>query len=151
MLCASAFNQSHSNSSWEACTVRKLINEQGYDMIFNSYEQKHVVPTTVSSVNADQSTTTTTDFLFLLSAEEVQQYLPTDASRIAFPSVIAAERLGVNVQPVTGNTWWWLRDMTDSAMKAAVVWTDGTLPTDSRYVNVADGGVRPAVWIKCDH
>ena len=151
VLCASAFNQSHSNSSWEACTVRKLINEQGYDMIFNSYEQKHVVPTTVSSVNADQSTTTTTDFLFLLSAEEVQQYLPTDASRIAFPSVIAAERLGVNVQPVTGNTWWWLRDMTDSAMKAAVVWTDGTLPTDSRYVNVADGGVRPAVWIKCDH
>lgn len=150
VLCASAFNQSHSKSCWEDCTVRELINEQDYDMIFNAYEKKHVISTIVSSVNSDQSTTTTSDCLFLLSAEEVQRYLPDEASRIAFPSVIAAERLGVNVQPVTGNTWWWLRDMTDSAMKAAVVWTDSKLPADSRYVNVADGGVRPAVWIKCD-
>ncbi|MCL2486206.1 MAG: DUF6273 domain-containing protein [Oscillospiraceae bacterium] len=122
---------SETGVTWETSEIREYLNGRFYEETFAAEEKKWILTSDIITDGV-----TTSDKVFLLTAEEVEQYLPDEESRIA----------GITYSGNT-NMFYWLRspglDNPDGA--AMCVNSDGTFDSD-RYVG-QDAGVRPALWL----
>ena len=120
--------------TWADSSLRAYLNGEFLESAFSESERKVMDETEVDTAdNATYSTTgggTTTDTLFLLSAEELTQYFESDDA-MANPE----------------GSWYWLRSPGgDNAMQEIVFGYGGIF--EEGFTNDADnGGVRPAVWV----
>ena len=126
---------------WDVCSIHKWLNKSFYENAFTQKEKAYIIRSEVSF--KDQSTK---DYVFLLSSEEVQKYLPTDEERIltiphyaGFPGYsdfLKKKRAGV----------WYLRTKDQYTETACVVLSDGLVDeSGTRYYSELD--IRPAIWI----
>jgi len=155
------FHNVYEETSWANCSLREMLNGVFYEEYINHYEKELLIETDVfTSDNEEYGTAggrTVQDYVFLLSAEEVEQYFPNEEDRYA-QATQAAARDGANVDINDGynhaqrdnNTWWWLRNMGADAKKTVVVDAEGDIDYEGRHSTVATGGIRPAMWVSCD-
>lgn len=155
------FHDVYEETSWANCSLREMLNGVFYEEYINHYEKELLIETDVfTSDNEEYGTAggrTVQDYVFLLSAEEVEQYFPNEEDRYA-QATQAAARDGANVDINDGynhaqrdnNTWWWLRNMGADAKKTVVVDAEGDIDYEGRHSTVATGGIRPAMWVSCD-
>ena len=86
----------------------------------------------------------TEDRVFLLSLEEVGQYLPQPGDRLCLPSAQALTEGAAT--GAGGGCRWWTRSPGGDYALASCVQPDGTIDP---YADASDGSVciRPAMWI----
>ncbi len=129
--------------TWENCTLNKWLNKE-FLKSFSKVEQGIIVKGNLGSV-------------FLLSAAELEKYIPIQSDRVCQATEYAISK---EASVSHGGAWWWLRDthfkdtlnngrkMSKSnwAYEAVLVYGDGEI-SNGTTVSIDDYGVRPAIWI----
>ena len=143
------YNTSHTDVTWETCTLRKWLNNDFLVAAFSA-DEKAMIPTiTVSADKNPKYSTTpgkvTQDQVFLLSIPEVNKYFNSDSARQCEPTDYAVangtwKSIGVNC-------WWWLRSPGFDLNLAAHVDRDGVVYERGNSVYYGFYAVRPALWI----
>lgn len=145
------YNTSHTDVTWENCTLRRWLNNDFINAAFSA-EEKSMIPTVTVSAdnNPDYSTNpgnATQDQVFLLSVTEANKYFNSDSARQCEPTDFEVAN-GAYVNSNNGNCrWWWLRSPGDDQRHAAGVDDDGDVDESGDFVNYVGGAVRPALWI----
>lgn len=144
------YNTSHTEVTWETCTLRKWLNNDFINAAFSADERTMIPTVTVSAdKNPEYSTNpgnATQDQVFLLSITEVNKYFSSDSARQCEPTDFAVAN-GAYVNSNNGNRWWWLRSPGVYQISAANVRDDGDVSETGGGVGDVDGAVRPALWI----
>ncbi|MDO5126153.1 MAG: DUF6273 domain-containing protein [Eubacteriales bacterium] len=136
------YNAELTTTTWDNCSLRTWLNRAYFDSAFNTDEQAMIVETSITNTIADEDNSppqtedeeNLSDYVFLLSIEEVNQYLPDNSDK-------QGDYEGQTI-------WWWLRSPSmyfDNY--AANVSIDGPVDEYGTYVTNGSGGVRPALWI----
>lgn len=147
------YNNQDTGCTWATCSLRKWLNGTFYKAAFSNEERERIAETTVEAhENPDFSTNSgmdTDDYIFLLSVDEVNQYLPYDNDRMCSPTEYAKEQGGFEKKSL-GTCWWWLRTPGETSSDACSVNSNGTIDTDDGTVNSNKGCVRPAMWLSIE-
>ena len=143
------YNTSHTDVTWETCTLRKWLNNDFVNAAFSANERTMIPTVTVSAdKNPDYSTYpghATQDQVFLLSITEVIKYFSPKSARQCKPTEYAVAG-GASANSSIGNCWWWLRTPGDGQDSACFVSAEGGAYAFGDYVN-GFHPVRPALWI----
>ena len=146
-LDAKQYNTSFTDVTWEACTLRKWLNNDFINKAFSA-DEKAMIPTV--TVSADKNPVygiypgnATQDQVFLLSSTEANQYFSSDSARECEPTDYAV----ANGAYVNGNCWWWLRSPGCTLYSAANVIDVGVVDEIGFFVDDVSYAVRPALWI----
>ena len=143
------YNTSYTDVTWEACTLRKWLNNDFINAAFSADERTMIPTVTVSAdKNPDYSTNpgnATQDQVFLLSITEVNKYFISDSARQCEPTDYAVANGAWESD--SGNCWWWLRSPGNCQNDAAGVRRVGDVHEHGYGVNLDDTAVRPALWI----
>ena len=135
--------------TWETCSLRGWLNETFLEGAFDDDERARIVPTIVSNPNNLEYATSggndTLDSVFLLSWNEVDEYLAFDVDRQATPTAYAKGR-GAFIDE-KGRCAWWLRSPGRYKDQAISIMQDGYMPAYGKDVNDESIAVRPAMWI----
>lgn len=127
--------------AWGDSSIRYWLNNVFYNSAFSEQERLRILP--VKLENKDYYYTScisggrdTEDRVFLLSLDEVKEYLPQPEDRIA--------------KPLTkdGSPLWWLRTVGMNSDFALYVHDEGEIYAGGEYVDYDYSSVRPALWIK---
>ncbi|MBQ3028071.1 MAG: hypothetical protein IJD26_03260, partial [Lachnospiraceae bacterium] len=160
ILAPGEFHNVYEENNWASCSLREELNGTCYEDYINDYEKGLVIETDVFTMDNEVYGTvggrTVQDYIFILSAEEVELYFPNPEDRY-MQATQAAARDGVNVDVNDGynhatrddNTWWWLRTMGEDGKKTAVVNQEGIIDLEGRSSTTGTGGIRPAMWVSC--
>lgn len=140
-----AFNANSAGQTWCDSTLREYLNGTFLSIAFTSKEKEAIQTTNVpegkdqtsSAFPAKRIGSDTKDKIFLLSAAEADEYLPTKADRKCKPSQSTKDG-GCYVKG--GNCWYWLRSPAYSN-NACVIDSDGNI--DTCYISQTWGVVRP--------
>lgn len=131
--------------TWETCALRKWLNTDFVKKAFTSSEQSKIQTTHVVNKGNEMYGTEggkdTEDKVFLLSIEEVNQYLNSDEIRIA-------RNLDNNQID-----WYWLRSpglYADTAAYVFLDWDTGEVNVEGYEVHPVHHGVRPAIWVNLE-
>ena len=146
-------------NNWENAALRSLLNQVYMDSI-NQYEKELVLLTTVETKGNPQYGTTdgtvTQDYMFILSAEEVELYFPNTEDRKLKPTPAAVFEginlnisSGYNYETRDGHSWWWIRTPGADERKISFVNEEGIIDYKGRYCTISSGGIRPAMWVTC--
>ena len=155
------FSLTEDASYWEISFVRSFLNRRFPDNAFNNENPNRVMETTITNyrlANADDAyadivsvewsdqdmvSYETTDKLFLLSIEELNQYLSAN-DRLAKASYYLVSQ-GASTS-AAGNCDWWLRSPGNEEISSAYVkGADGEV---SSSMNPISNCVRPAMWLR---
>ena len=129
--------------NWSNCTLRNWLNGSFYKYSFSDEEKAAIFETVVTTVD-DAQTTTSNDFVFVLSKQEVQEVMKTYADRHAKPTPVAKKNGSLEGQK---GGWWWLRNK-NSIAGAAVCDDTGIFNTVTGYnTKLTTIGARPCVWV----
>ena len=124
--------------NWDTCSVRGWLNDTFLYDAFTQLERSWILSSDTSKY---------ADYVFLLSDEEVELYLPRAKDRICYATEYGSNQ-NVYVNPSTGGSWWLLRTTgNDGGMFAMSVNSDGTIDYNGGHVESDRGTVRPAVWV----
>ena len=136
---------------WENSEIRRWMNANFMEEAFTDDERAKLVAVDVPDSDATQTPTTTTDYFYALSNEEVARYFATDAARAAQATGRARAK---GIHEANGNCWWWLRSKSDMYKLFGDVFahveTDGSVYVRGASANRAGKdniGVRPAGWV----
>ena len=142
---------SETEITWENSTLRNWMNgtTEGnfYADAFDLLEQRAIAETEL--VNADnfeygiEGGNNTVDKVFALSIDEVNQYFPDNASRVATNTAYAARR-GDGVKAAGEADMYYLRSPGCLTSRAAVVTARGKVNVEGRGLEVFTIGARPA-------
>ncbi|MCL1988208.1 MAG: DUF6273 domain-containing protein [Firmicutes bacterium] len=147
-----AYNKKNTDITWETCTLRKYLNNDFYNKLpYKSQIAKKIIVNNNNPRWGTKGGNKTTDHIFLLSLEEIAQYLGNKYTTMAKLKMQGYVDDSNNNKRVTKNTagatsWWWLRSPGYSIYDAARVNNSGSIGIDRRNVSVV-GGVRPALWL----
>lgn len=99
-------------SEWKECTLRTWLNEDFYEEAFDETEQGMILDDTHNtykkSNEGEEETGFVTDKVFLLSARELKQYLPTQREMICKATAFAKSQ-GAEIAAGPDQCGWWLR------------------------------------------
>ena len=136
----------------DKCTIRQWLNNEFISETFSNEEKilisdtylqnKHSPSTNIYCILGEYSST---DRLFLLSIDEVEQYFAYDGARETMATNYAKEK-GIIVS-TEGNSPWWLRTTGYNCNDAVFVQYDGSVDHFGANVDGDGLGVRPAMWI----
>lgn len=147
------YNTSKTDITWEKCTLRSWLNGTFLNTAFSADEQKQILSSRVTAdKNPNYSSNPgndTTDKVFLLSINEVNQYFTSDSARQCTPTAYAKAN-GCYVNGRRETCWWWLRLPGIDGRNAAGVAPGGTIDAYGLSVNKVSDAVRPALWINLD-
>lgn len=143
------YNTSHTDVTWETCSLRKWLNNEFLSSIFSVEEQSRIPTVTVyADKNPENSTSpgnTTQDKIFLLSITEANRYFSSDSARQC-KATAYAEAQGVSGDSKK-NCSWWLRSPGQTQSMAADVYSSGSVNVFGYYVSRNISAIRPALWI----
>ena len=143
------YNTNYTDVTWEACTLRRWLNNNFINAAFSAEEKAMIHTVTVSADKNPKYNTNpgnaTQDQVFLLSITEANKYFSSDSARQCKPTDYAVAN-GV-WESNSGNCWWWLRSPGGDRGNAARVYSDGDVYEFGLGVNYDTGAVRPALWI----
>lgn len=139
-----SYNKKHEEVSFEESDVFRFMNDEMFEKLFSGYEKEFII-----------SDPDTGGYLSLMTVEEVRTFFKDDLSR-QLQSSTYAKKKGVNVNTPSKidswdykdyrASWWWLRG--EKSITAPIVTPEGSIETDTKYVNKPNGAIRPVVWVK---
>ena len=132
------YHNKEESVNWEACTLRKWLNDGFWDKAFTSEEQKKI-PTTAIKAETGKGTV---DKVFLLSTSEARLYFDSNNDR----QCEATEYTRAQGEFTYDHCTWWLRSPGGRSSRTACVDSGGYV-RDSGYYVYRSYGVRPAMWI----
>jgi hypothetical protein len=134
------YNDEYVAVTWETSSLRKWLNDDFYVNSFSDEDRERAIQTTVITLGNEKYGTPggndTFDFVFLLSQEEVDHYLPFKADRYTQYRDDA-------------RACWWTRSPGGNSLRAGFIGGIGANGV-GYYVDYADNGVRPAMWITAE-
>jgi len=131
---------SDKSNKWSSCDLREYLNGSFYNSTFSEQEKEMIAETRLTTASDER----TDDKIFLLSVEEVNEYMG-DNSHINVRNARIAEHLA------TGEIWWWwLRSPGNISICATSVLLVGNIDVDGLAVHDRNGGVRPALWLNLE-
>jgi len=143
------YNTTHTNVTWETCSLRKWLNGTFISNAFSSDEQNMIQTTTVTAdKNPSYSTSpgnNTTDKVFLLSITEINKYFSSYSARQCQGTAYCYAQGAYKTD--NGNCWWWLRSPGGISDYAAYVYDNGSVRSSGDLVTYVNDAVRPALWI----
>ena len=143
------YNTNYTDVTWEACTLRRWLNNDFINAAFSADERTMIPTVTVSAdKNPDYSTNpgnATQDQVFLLSITEANKYFSSDSARQCEPTDFAVANGAWESD--SGNCWLWLRSPGYGQARAARVGNDGAVYESGDNVDDVNNAVRPALWI----
>lgn len=150
VLDCKSYNDKYNDITWKSSSIRKWLNESFYIKAFGPQYENIIADTEIYENSTDKSGTTV-DSVFLLSENEVTNYLKNDEMRKGIPTDYALAN-GVNVcyefsSENEPTSWWWLRSYKNDDNYIAAVNADSSLFYLGDCVGYINGGVRPAMWI----
>jgi len=137
------FNHAFDESlTWEVSSLRKVLNLSIYADAFTDKEKVVVLEETIpADKNASFNTNPgpdTKDYMFVLSASEVEKYLTTVEDRKVSSKRYETSPYGMN---------WWLRTPGASSGKVTFVDPSGNIRSEGGECTMPFL-VRPAIWVK---
>lgn len=134
-------------NTWKNASVRKLLNEGFYNVAFSDEEKSQIVLSKISNPknrfsNVDGGPSTE-DYVFLLSYDEVELYMPTENSRKAMITDYADNP---NVIKYDGKIWR-TRTPGKKGYGSLAIDKEGEL-TSGLGDATEESYIRPAIWIK---
>ncbi|MCL1986358.1 MAG: DUF6273 domain-containing protein [Firmicutes bacterium] len=145
------YNIKDTSVTWEDCSLRYYLNTDFYNKLSDKSQiaQKNIV----NDDNPKYGTSggnNTTDYIFLLSLEEVTNYFgngKSDMSTLKSNGFINDKNNNKRIARDTSGAaaWWWLRSPGYDSDYAAYVYNDGPVLAIGNVSVV--GGVRPALWL----
>jgi hypothetical protein len=131
------YNSTNESVTWESCTIRDWLNTKYVDIAFDKNEKTILANTEIvnnsSSEYEIENGNNTIDKIFLLSIDEVENYLSSEEDRKAFD--------------VDGKVCsWWVRATGKISNRASYITGGGGLSNGEVYVDTKKG-IRPALWI----
>jgi len=147
--------------TWAESNLRRYLSEEFYNK-FTATERALIAETQLTTADNPRFGTKggnpTTDRIFLLSLEEVVQYMGSGQIPAGTNNSISdqynSERiahLGEGASNFAGNgaaPWWWrLRSPGNMQVRTMEVMYDGTISLVGRPANIIGPGIRPAMWI----
>lgn len=143
------YNTSYTDVTWEACTLRRWLNNDFINAAFSA-DERTMIPTVTVSADKNPNYNTnpgnaTQDQVFLLSITEADKYFSSDSARQCEPTDFAVANGAWESD--SGNCWWWLRSPGSHQDSAASVSDGGSVDYGGYSVNYDTGAVRPALWI----
>lgn len=142
-------------AKWEDSKLRAWLNEDFYGNAFTE-EEKAIIPgTEVENYTLFFSfhlpSKKTVDHVFILSADEAEKHMPTNADRLTKPTPYAFRQVMKydGVRPETQNAcMWWLRNPGASSEEGAYVSPKGFVRRTGTSAGNKFGMIRPAIIIK---
>lgn len=134
-----SFEKSGKNVTWNDSDLRKWLNVNFLGFAFGLREQMDI-----RQVQFEK--TVGKDYVFLLSPEEVNQYLPAKADRICIPTLSAQDR--AQTDPKTGGSWWPLYNADSANTGIGRVKGDGSLEKKGVSTDETGCAIRPALWVR---
>ena len=136
-------------STWEDSEMRVWLNDSFFNTAFSRSEQRQIEPyAATADANPYYDTeqgSDTLDYVWLLSAQEVQKYLPDKSGRHAQATVYA---YSVYRFAYPDNVEWALRTAANLPQNHAIVNFSGSLfEIEGNYQSAA---VRPAIKVRLD-
>ena len=174
------YNLYQTSCIWEGCSLRKWLNTTFLNTAFDEKEKERIQVTSVSTEdsfgylfkkdakymdedslekyreifddeNLFMEEKDTSDRIFLLSDEEVKEYLPTSQEKQATPTEYALAQGVSSVDDKDSYKYgycnWWLRSPGKLQKNANYVSADGATDFYGTAVDNMNYGVRPAMWI----
>lgn len=138
--------------TWETSSLRKWLNEEFYNNVFNTSEKGWIEQVTLQNPNNPDYGTfggnPTQDRVFLLSIAEVRQYLPTNEARQCDVTKFAAAN-GAWTGVFDDHSTWALRSPGWDNRGIAYVQQDGKVDTNGGNCGAYcfGWGLRPSLWI----
>lgn len=152
---------SKSGYTWGDSTLRQWLNKNFYNRAFSNEEKEKIIPTAV--YNDDNPIFGTEDGgdsfgrIFILSASELNRYLPDSADRMAsrLPSAQSIDpNTGMNdsaeEHPYLNTSYYWVRTPGLYGYSQCYVHYTGNILYDGQSKSNWIVGVRPAMWVDED-
>ena len=137
----------YTNYLWEQCELRIWLNNEFCLKAFGSNSNRICETKVPAHKNMKYEGTIkeneTIDRVFLLSTEEINQYLDTDERRKA----VATKYTKVQSKLVSLCDSYWLRTIGSESRGAAIVREDGHIKYSGLNAE-STCGIRPAIWVK---
>lgn len=150
VVAACAFSQKEGAASWDRSDIRQYLNGSFYDKAFSAWEKKAIKESlVVPEKNMRYGTElgdVTCDRIFLLSASEVEQFMPQEAKRKRSVTAYAVEK-GICTNG-SDTCRWWLRNQGHSSDTVAEVDYNGKIHFYGMSAEYDRCGLCPAMWIK---
>ena len=148
------FNSEYTDSDWESSSIREWLNGEFLSDHFSDAQKAMILETELdnpsNSAYEGKDGSSTTDSVFLLSEEEVNEYL-TAEDRVALLTGSTADRMLLSGKKDYDETGaWLLRTNGASSDLAAFVDPEGEVNLEGVPVNSKYIGLRPAMWIDLD-
>ena len=142
------FAESYETDGWAESSIRSWLNNEFYNRAFTDQDKKGIVHIAVfadgnpyADIDPGEDTT---DYVFLLSIREAENYFETDEDRECQLTEYAFAQGGTEYY---GNTCWWLRTPVEYA-DAGMVDTLGEICYDGLYESTDGFAVRPALYVQ---
>ncbi len=156
ILDAKSYTDMRTGKTWEMSELRRWLNIQFYGTAFTQDERKKISKVTNripdNTVYGTKGGNSTADMIFLLSAEEAQQYFSTDEARAAEPTAYTAAQDPGVYPGVNSTSLWYLRTPGIMAGINALVGNNGAVeyggPLCESGCDKVRFGMRPALWLK---
>jgi len=146
-----AYHTENVAATWENCTLRHYLNGEFYEK-FSAADRAKIVQTELENRNNPWFGTFggngTTDYIFLLSAEEVLWYFGGGLGNLENWSIddqFNQKRIATDISGTP--KWWWLRSPGYGSYDAVGVDEFGVVNLGGGFVSENDSGVRPALWV----
>ena len=151
------YNNEKQDVTWEECSLRKYMNSQMINDLFDTDEQKLIKEVLLENRTFNDFPSggnDTNDKLFLLNIHQLAHYgekniYESDDAKCAKPTEYAIKR-GVARSKNNGNCYWALRWPGSSNSKVAYVGAAGGFVKEGYDVNDGHAAIRPAVWINLE-
>ena len=145
---AKQYSDKKANATWENASIRKWLNNEFYNSVFSSNEQRYIASTTCENPagpSGGNAGPATMDKVFLLSSDEFYSYVnKTNASKttITWFGYWHRNKIFSGLE-----SSWWLRTTGRNDGTACEVSSNGTIiSTDCTDVTqIRD--IRPAIWV----
>ena len=156
-----SYHETGENATWADSNLRQYLNEQFYEG-FAETEREWIHDTLLTNNSNPWYGTSggqhTTDKVFILSLEEVVEYMG-DSGQVQNKSHPNNEEWGVEDEYSDGRiahkadgatSWWWLRSPGADPSCAVGVDPSGRLNIHGTDAGWEEGGIRPALWLTND-
>ena len=127
--------------TWEDCSLRTWLNGEFLETAFTPEEQAKIQITQVENSTGNN----TEDKVFILSLDEFNNFLKTDAVRRGKATQYLLDK---GIYQLQGCVWWWLRTQGRDPSDAVYVGLVGDIVDQGVGVYHDSYGVRPAMWVE---
>ena len=145
---AKQFSDNKNTNTWENSSLRKWLNNEFYNTVFSSNEQRYIATTTCenpANPNGGTAGPATMDKVFLLSYDEFFSYV--HKTNYATTTITWFGYWHRNKIFSGLDSSWWLRTTGRNDGTACEVGTNG-YPVSTYCTNVTEyRDVRPAIWV----